>query len=100
MVNRPLQWLVHQTEPKRPLAWHATGHTSWHTTRHSTAWHTACLIHLGDDRSANTLELLLLVLELFLLGRLVAIEPGNGFLALLGDGVDLVGGDFVLHLAM
>merc|ERR1712227_931642 len=72
---------------------------AWHATRHS-ARHTACLVHLGDDRSANALELLLLVLELFLLRRLVAIEPGNSFLAFLGDGGDLVGGDFILHLVV
>merc|ERR1719419_275314 len=65
----------------------AAGHTTWHTVGHSTA---STLVHLGDDRSADLLELLLLVFELVLFSSLVGVEPLDGVVALVSDGLDLI----------
>ena len=50
---------------------HATGHSSGHAARSAAGR----LIQLGNDRVADALDLLELVLVLVLFGRLVAIEP-------------------------
>ena len=74
-------------------AWHATGHTT-----HSTGHTTALTIELGDDGSADPLELLLLVFILVLLSALVGIQPGDDLTALVRDGLAVVSGDLVLDL--
>lgn len=49
---------------------HATGHTSWHPAGHTTRSAAGSLVQLRDDWHAHLLQFLLLVLELFFLGRL------------------------------
>ena len=65
-------------------------------------WHTAgaasALVQLGDDRVANTLHLLLLVLELLDLSQLVGVQPLDGLVALVIDGLAVVVADLVLDL--
>ncbi len=55
------------------------------SSRHSTGSTAGLLVHLGNDRAADGLDLLQLVLVLFRFGRLVAIEPADGLLALVQD---------------
>merc|ERR1712111_331523 len=64
--------------------------SSWHTSRHSSHVRHASssssrLIQLGDNWVAHTLDLLLLVLELFDLCELVGVEPLDGLVTLLGE---------------
>merc|ERR1711942_194806 len=76
-------------------SWHSP---SWHTSH---VWHacTSCtLVQLGDDRVANGLNLLLLLLELLDLGQLVGIKPLDGIITLVGDLLLVVLGDLVSHL--
>eukprot|EP00037_Helgoeca_nana_P026083 m.292930 g.292930 ORF g.292930 m.292930 type:complete len:688 (+) comp27130_c3_seq9:38-2101(+) len=76
-------------------------HAAWHTTWHAALswWGTAsCCVHLGDDRRADTLELLLLVLELVLLGGLVGIEPRHGRVNLVDNRLLVLLREFVLDL--
>ena len=59
-------------------------HASGHTTRHA-AWHTTgssarSLIQLGDDGVADSLHLLLLLIELLDLGELVGVQPLDGLI--------------------
>merc|ERR1719217_87378 len=65
---------------------HAARHTARHATRHAPHAAAALRVHGGHDGRANALNLLALVLELLLLGHLVALEPRkspvNGFLGL------------------
>ena len=56
-----------------------TGHTSGHATRHTTGTARETL----EDGGNNGLQCLLLLLEFFLLGVLVAVQPGGGCL----DGI-------------
>merc|ERR1719498_841182 len=51
------------------------------------------LVHLGDDGVAHALQLLELVGELLHLGELVAVEPGDGLVHGLVDGLLVLGGD-------
>merc|ERR1711970_732136 len=81
-------------------SWHTSTHTShvrhslWHTT-----WHSSCiLVQLGDDGVAYTFNLFLLVLEFINLGKLVSIEPLDGFVALISDGLHVILGHLVLYL--
>merc|ERR1719327_2467467 len=80
-----------------------TWHTTWHTTLRGT---TSSLVHLGDDRVADSLKLLLHGLKLLLLGMVGSFEPLgslvdlvlNLLLLLLGDGgLELLLVDGVLH---
>merc|ERR1719218_260362 len=77
------------------------------TTRHATLGGTTSLVHLGDDRVADRLEVLLHGVELLLLCVLGSLEPLHdlAYLVLdllkliLGDSrLELVLGDGVLHL--
>ena len=70
---------------------HATGHTA------GTA---SALVHLGDDRGAYLLELLLLMGELVLLGRLVAVQPLDRLVTGLDDLLALLVADLVLDLVV
>merc|ERR1719198_1279747 len=85
--------------------------TTWHATTWHTTWHlslsTSCLVHLGDDRVAHCLEILLHGFELLLLGVLGCLEPLHGLVDLILDllglilghcALELVLGDGVLHL--
>merc|ERR1711931_467975 len=74
--------------------------SSWHTSRHSShvrhaSGSSSRLIKLGDNWVADTLDLLLLVLELLELGELVGVEPLDGLVTLLGDLFLVVLGDLV-----
>merc|ERR1719391_1470152 len=74
--------------------------SSWHTSRHSShvrhaSGSSSRLIQLGDNWVADTLDLLLLVLELLDLGELVSVEPLDGLVTLLGDLFLVVLGDLV-----
>merc|ERR1719352_1408696 len=51
---------------------HAAGHAAGHANHAAAA---ALRVHGGHDRRADALDLLALVLELLLLGHLVALEP-------------------------
>merc|ERR1719278_232742 len=81
-------------------SWHTSSHTSHvrHSTWH-TAWHSSCiLVQLRDDGVADTLHLFLLVLEFINLGQLVGIEPLDGFVTLISDGLHVILGYLVLNL--
>merc|ERR1719277_548982 len=65
-------------------AWHSTGHASRHTSWHAFST-TGSLVHLGDDRGADTFQLFLLVLVFLFLSELVGIEPLDNILTLLQD---------------
>merc|ERR1712079_778865 len=56
------------------------------------------LVQLGDDRVADGLHLLLLLLELLHLGQLVGVQPLDGVITLVGDQLLIVSGDLVSHL--
>lgn len=71
-----------------------SGEATRHTAGHSSA--TTLLIQLGDDGSADALQLLLVMLELFLLGRLIAIEPFNDLIALVVDLLSIIFADLLL----
>ena len=58
------------------------------------------LVQLGDDRIADGLDLLLLVLELVLLGGLVALQPLDHLLALVFDLLAVISRDLVLQLEL
>ena len=55
----------------------SSGLSSWGST--------GLLVHLRDDRAADGLDVLQLVLVLVSLSRLVGVEPADGLLALLFD---------------
>merc|ERR1719370_2327022 len=48
---------------------HSSGHSSWSTP--------SVRVQLGDDGVANTLNLLLLLVELLNLGKLVGVHPSH-----------------------
>merc|ERR1711998_777545 len=61
--------------------------TIWHATRHATLrGTTSSLVHLGDDRVANSFEVFLHRLELLLLGMLSSLQPCSGLVDLGLDG--------------
>ncbi|TVU47534.1 hypothetical protein EJB05_07138, partial [Eragrostis curvula] len=83
------------------------GATARHVLVHARGAARAALVHLGDDRVADALELLHLVLELLRLGELVAVEPLDGVLHRVLDpllvlgrklGRDLLVADRVAHV--
>merc|ERR1712216_1094580 len=81
--------------------------TSWwgvsiHTTaRHATFWTTACgLIHFHHDWVHDTLNLLLLRLELILLGQLVLVQPIQSLLNGLLNLVFVITLEFVLQFLL
>merc|ERR1719278_385736 len=77
-------------------SWHTSSHTSH--VRHST-WHSSCiLVQLRDDRIADTLDLFLLVLEFINLGQLVGIEPLDGFVTLVSNGLHVILRYLILNL--
>merc|ERR1712228_344173 len=98
--------LVHLLDGRsRPGASRGSPASTRHTTaRHSshvrhTAWSTSGgLVELGDDRVADGLHLLLLLLELLNLGQLVGVQPLDGLIALVGDQLLVVSRDLVGHL--
>merc|ERR1719357_240836 len=49
-----------------------------------------CTIQLGDDGVADSLHLLLLLIELLDLGELVGVQPLDGLVALVVDGFAVV----------
>ena len=65
-------------------------------TGHAAGAAATLLVQLGDDRSADALQLLLVVLELLLLRRLVAIEPFDDLLALVVDLLSVILADLLL----
>merc|ERR1719260_166647 len=69
-------------------------HTSWHSSWGSTS----VGIQLGDDWVAHPLHLLLLLIELFHLGKLVGVQPLDSLITLVSDGLAVVFADLVLHL--
>merc|ERR1712212_788879 len=88
------------TSTSSTSSWHTSSHTSHvrHSTWHTT-WHSSCiLVQLRDDGVADTLNLFLLVLEFINLGKLVGIEPLDGFVTLVGDGLHVILGYLVLDL--
>merc|ERR1719357_300046 len=66
--------------------------------RHATRSTSGCPIKLGDDGVADSLHLLLLLIELLDLGELVGVQPLDGLVALVVDGLAAVIRDLVLHL--
>merc|ERR1719357_2378379 len=73
-----------------------TSHASH--VRHATGSTSGCPIKLGDDGVADSLHLLLLLIELLDLGKLVGVQPLDGLVALVVDGLAVVIRDLVLHL--
>merc|ERR1719192_2860000 len=67
---------------------HSPGHSTWSTS--------SVRIQLGDDGVANTLNLLLLLVELLNLGKLVGVQPLDGLVALVVDSLLVVFADLVL----
>lgn len=57
-----------------------------------------CLVHLGDDRRANLLDLLLLVFKLVNLGQLVAVQPLHCLIYRLLDALLVLVTDFAGNL--
>merc|ERR1712131_540363 len=68
-------------------------HTAWHTT-------TSTLVHLGDDWCADFFQFLLSVLEFVLFSGLVVVQPLDGFVTSITNGLDFIGGDLVLDLVV
>merc|ERR1712164_39916 len=66
------------------------GASAGHATGHATLRGTASLVHLGDDRVAHGLEVLLHALELVLLGVLGRLQPLHHLLDLVVHGLGLV----------
>merc|ERR1712212_464233 len=88
------------TSTSSTSSWHTSSHASHvrHSTWH-TAWHSSCiLVQLRDDGVADPLNLFLLVLEFINLGKLVGIEPLDGFVTLISDGLHVILGYLVLNL--
>src|SRR5512142_172927 len=75
-------------------AWEATGHTA----RHATGSTTSTLVQFGDDGIANTFQFLLTVFVFFLIGQLIGIQPFDGFVTFLHDGVAVRLGDLALQV--
>merc|ERR1719204_1132987 len=73
-----------------------TSHASH--VRHAARSTSGCPIQLGDDGVADSLRLLLLLIELLDLGELVGVQPLDGLVALVVDGLAVVVRDLVLHL--
>merc|ERR1712164_145984 len=76
------------------------GASAGHATGHATLRGTASLVHLGDDRVAHGLEVLLHALELVLLGVLGGLEPLHDLLDLVVDSLGLVLGHGALELVL
>merc|ERR1719510_515130 len=76
--------------PSTSFCFTHVGHASWCTS--------SCLVHLGDDRVANTLHLLLFVLELLDLCQLVGVQPLDGLVTLDNNLFLLILADLVLDL--
>merc|ERR1719250_537102 len=77
----------------------ATGESTGHSSHTAHVRHAAgALVELGDDGIAHALQLLLLVVEFFLLGQSVGVEPILDFLAFLEDGFFVFVGNLVLEL--
>merc|ERR1719357_560128 len=68
--------------------------------RHATRSTSGCPIQLGDDGVADSLHLLLLLIELLDLGKLVGVQPLDGLVALVVDGLLVVFADLVLNLVV
>merc|ERR1719346_20685 len=77
---------------------HATGHTARHSSWHTTGCTAGSLIQLGDDWVAHSLDLLLLVSELVHFGSLVGIQPLDGLVTLVINGLPVIIRDLVLQL--
>jgi len=73
------------------------GHATRHTAGHSLG-HAASLVQLGDDGRADLLDLLQLVVELLLLGRLVGVQPLERTVARVQDLLLVVRADLGGHL--
>merc|ERR1712139_456006 len=73
------------------------GHTSGHSTGHA-SWHTSSAIQLSDDGIAYSFNFFLLVIEFLDLGKLVSVEPFDGFVALVIDRLPIILRDLVLDL--
>ncbi|KAI8422733.1 hypothetical protein MSG28_006492 [Choristoneura fumiferana] len=58
-----------------------------HPTGHAAGGSAGALVQLGDDGVADALELLLLVLILLFVSQLVGVEPLDGVVALVEDGL-------------
>merc|ERR1719381_198877 len=69
-------------------------HSSWHPSWSATS----ISIQLGDNWVANPFHLLLLLVELLHLCELVRVQPLNGLVALVRDGLAVVLTDLILHL--
>merc|ERR1712164_210770 len=76
------------------------GASAGHATGHATLRGTASLVHLGDDRVAHGLEVLLHALELVLLGVLGGLEPLHDLVDLVVDSLGLVLGHSALELVL
>ena len=61
----------------------------------SSRWCYSILVDFGDNGTADFLDFLLLVLELFLVGQTVAVEPLDGFVASFLDRVAILLRQFV-----
>ena len=57
-------------------------------------------VQFGDDRLAQLFDLLAFVIELFLLGQLIGVDPLDGLGALVEDGLTVGGRDLVLVLVV
>merc|ERR1719376_1015978 len=60
----------------------------------------SALVQLGHDRGGNSLQLLLLVLELVLFGGLVVVQPLQHLLGLVHDGVLVLVAELALELVV
>merc|ERR1719218_290836 len=68
--------------------WETTGHAAWHTTGHTTRSATSCCrVNLLHDWVGDSLNFLLLGLVLLFLRLLVVVEPLDGLLDLVGQGL-------------
>merc|ERR1719411_356927 len=65
-----------------------SSHTSH--VRHASWSSSCCTIKLGDNRVADRLHLLLLLVELLYLCKLVGVQPLDGFVALVVNSLAVV----------
>merc|ERR1719325_400914 len=77
---------------------HATGHTARHPSWHTTGSTAGSLVQLGDNWVAHSLDLLLLVGVLVHFGSLVGIQPLDGLVTLVINGLPVIIRDLVLQL--
>merc|ERR1719468_337655 len=78
-----------------------SGEATWHTAWHSTGTASCSgLVQLGHDRVGDSLQLLLLVLELVLLCGQVTEFPVQHLLGLVHDGVLVLVADLALELVV